>query len=74
MYPRLECEMAKLIQIENGWNVMIWDPEPPPAVPDQSPCAQQPMRFWKTYSYPTLNDAIAFLHRSLSKLAPHSER
>lgn len=70
MYPRLEGEMAKLIKIDNGWLVVIWNPEAPlPAIPGQAPCAQQPVKWWRTYSFPTLDQAIAFLGQFLGHTA-----
>lgn len=73
MYPRLDGELAKLVQVENGFNVVVWDPEMPKPVigvntPPASPCAQQPVKFWKTYSFPTAPEAIAFLGRFVEAL------
>lgn len=67
MLPRVEGEIAKLIQIENGWNVVLWDPEAPkPAVLGQPPCSQQPVRWWKTYSFATSGQAVEFLRSFLA--------
>lgn len=69
MYPRIEGEVAKLVQIENGWNVVLWDPEPPkPATHGQSPCSQQPVKWWKTYSFGTSQEAVCFLDSMLPRL------
>ncbi len=70
MYPKLEGEIAKVIKIENGFSVMLWDPEPPPAVPGQPPCSQQPVKFWKTFSFETADQAIEFLHTMLTNQVP----
>ena len=70
MLPRIEGELAKLVRIENGWSVVVWDPTPPKAaVPGQSPCSQQPVKWWKTYSFPTSDEAVGFLSSLLEALS-----
>lgn len=62
MYPRLDGELLKVMKLENGFNVVVWDPEPPPTVlPGQAPCAQQPMKWWRHYTFKTSNEVTVFI-------------
>lgn len=61
MFPRLEGELVKIIKVENGWNVVVWAPEAPkPTLPGETPCSQQPMKWWKTYVFQTTTEVNAF--------------
>lgn len=61
MLPRLEGEQIKIIKVENGWNVVVWDPEAPkPTLPGQTPCSQQPVKWWKTYIFATHAEVVTF--------------
>lgn len=69
MFPRLEGELIKIIKVENGWNVVVWDPEAPkPTLPGQTPCSQQPVKWWKTYSFPTQTEVNAFVATFLESI------
>ena len=69
MGPRIDGEMAKLVKADNGWLVYLWDPEPPKTLmPGQTPCSQQPTRWWKVYMFPQLGEAMTFIHTFLEGL------
>ena len=62
MGPRLEGELFKVLKVENGYTVVVWDPEmPKAAMPGQNPCSQQPVRWWKTYIFESVRDANTFV-------------
>ena len=61
MFPRIEGEIVKIIKVANGWNVVVWDPEYPPTLPGQTPCSQQPVRWWKTYIFATHAEVNTFV-------------
>lgn len=62
MSQRLEGELVKIIKVENGWTVIVWDPEAPkPALPGQTPCSQQPMKWWRTYIFATVAEVNTFV-------------
>ena len=62
MGPRLEGELFKVLKVENGYTVVVWDPEfPKTAMPGQSPCSQQPVRWWKTYICTSVTEVNAFV-------------
>lgn len=66
MYQKLEGELLKILKVENGWNVVVYDPEiPKPTLPGQTPCSQQPVRFWKTYIFSDYTDVVVFVRTFL---------
>lgn len=61
MFQRIDGELLKVVKADNGWVVYVWDPEvPPPSLPGQTPCSQQPVRFWKTYIFTTVAEVNTF--------------
>lgn len=66
MLPRLEGELIKIVKVENGWNVIVYDPEAPkPTLPGQTPCSQQPMKWWKTFIFSAYTDVVTFVRTFL---------
>lgn len=69
MYQHLEGELFKVLKIENGFNVVVYDPElSKPTLPGQPPCSQQPMRWWRTYSFATHREAVVFVGTFMESL------
>lgn len=62
MYPRADGELFKVLKLENGFNVSVWDPTPPAGVAGQPPCAQQPVQWWKHYTFNTSKEVAAFIN------------
>lgn len=61
MFARVDGEMLKVVKVDNGWIVYVWDPEaPPPVLPGQVPCSQQPVRWWKAYIFATIVEVNVF--------------
>lgn len=68
MGPRLEGELFKVLKLENGFNVVVWDPTPPqPAIPGQTPCAQI-VQWWKHYTFSTREEATVFICKFMESL------
>lgn len=62
MYQRLDGEMTKVVKVDNGWLVHVWDPQAPkPTLPGQTPCSQQPVKWWSTYIFSQLSAAMTFV-------------
>lgn len=64
MYQRADGELFKVLKLENGFVVSVWDPELPPAVLGQ-PCSQQPIRWWRHFTFSTREDAAVFINTFL---------
>ncbi len=66
MSQRIEGELIKIIKVENGWNVVVWDPELPKPAPGQTtPCSQQPVKWWKTFIFSDYMDVVTFVRTFL---------
>lgn len=69
MYQRVDGELFKLLKLENGFNVVVWDPAPPPPVlPGQLPCSQQIVQWWKHYTFGTREEAAVFISTFMESL------
>ncbi|CAN5813496.1 hypothetical protein BH20PSE1_BH20PSE1_00950 [soil metagenome] len=62
-------EILKILELENGFNVSVFDPETPPLVPGQTPCQQQPIRWWRTYVFTTAAEVNTFVSKFLEGLS-----
>jgi hypothetical protein len=53
-------EIIKIIRLENGYNVAVFDPVFPPTEPGKAPC-QGAVQWWKTYTFLTAEEAALFV-------------
>ena len=67
-------QIARICRLENGFEVEVYDPPPPPKR-DKNGMSVEPYREpWKSYAFGTAKEAMAFLQGRLEKLkSPNSE-
>lgn len=69
MFARIEGELLKVVRVENGWVVYVWDPEVPTPLPAQggAPCSQQPVKWWRAYVFEERAQVGVFIAGLLEK-------